>query len=82
MKITKSVLREIIREEITLNEIRGITPDRKATVADADDFIREVLKLGSRTNIFDKWVRKEGISSNELSEFVALVADRIKTKWT
>lgn len=54
---------------------------RIPNASDADKFISEILKMGSRDNLFDRWMKKSGIDSNELSTFVQLVADQIKTKW-
>jgi hypothetical protein len=49
---------------------------------DADKFISEVLKMGSRDNMFDKFMKKEKINSNELTPLVNLVAQRLIQKWT
>jgi len=55
---------------------------KEATAQDADAFITEVLKLGSRVNLFDQFMKKEGIDPNELSTLVSLVAERLKEKWS
>jgi hypothetical protein len=52
------------------------------TVQDADAFISDVLKLGSRVNLFDQFMKKEGINPNELTTLVTMVADRMKEKWS
>jgi len=49
---------------------------------DADKFISEVLKMGSRDNMFDKFMKKEKINPNELTPLVNLVAQRLIEKWT
>ena len=49
---------------------------------DADKFISEVLKMGSRDNMFDKFMKKEKINPNELTPLVNLVAQRLIQKWT
>jgi hypothetical protein len=54
---------------------------RPPSTADADQFIGEVLKLGSRSNLFDAFMKKRSLDPNELSTFVQMVADQIKTKW-
>lgn len=48
---------------------------------DVDDFIKDVLKMGSKENLFDKFLIKEKIDQNELSDFIESVVDRIKEKW-
>jgi hypothetical protein len=70
-------LRHLIREQVkeVINE--SIPSDR-----DADGFIRDVLKLGSRENLFDKYMKRNKISADELSTLVGLVADRLKQKWS
>lgn len=54
---------------------------RPPTDDDADQFISDVLKLGSRTNLFDSFMKKKNLNPNDLSTFVQMVADQIKTKW-
>lgn len=58
-------------EEITENVFREPT-DR-----DAKLFISSVLKLGSRDNIFDKFMKKNKIKSDELVTLVNLVAKEL-----
>ena len=69
-------LRQIIREEVR-GELNESIPSEK----DADGFIRDVLKLGSRENLFDKYMKRNKISADELSTLVGLVADRLRSKW-
>jgi hypothetical protein len=73
----KSELRQIIREEA-----RGIVNENTPSERDADIFIRDVLKLGSKDNLFDKYMKSKKLNSNELSTLVELVADKLKNKWT
>ncbi len=54
---------------------------RSVSNSDADKFIESVLKLGSRDNIFDKFMRTNKISSDQLSKLVELVARRILERW-
>jgi hypothetical protein len=51
------------------------------TEQDADKFIADVLKLGSKSNLFDNFLKKEKISPDELSILVSLVGKRLQTKW-
>ena len=51
---------------------------RLPTTRDAERFILSVLKLGSKENLFDSFMKKEGISPDELSIFVDMVGDRLK----
>ena len=72
----KSELRQLIREEA-----RGIVNENIPSERDADGFIRDVLKLGSKDNLFDKYMKSKKLNSNELSTLVELVADKLKNKW-
>ena len=51
---------------------------RLPTAGDADKFLTTALKLGSRENLFDAFMKKEGISPDELSAFVDMVGARLK----
>ena len=72
-------LRAMIREELknTISE-----SSRKPEIQDVDKFISSVLKMGSRGNAFDAFMKREGIAPDELSMFVYAVAMRLKDKWT
>lgn len=76
MKLTKKQLKEIIREELNT-----ITENKNVTKMDADKFISDVLKLGSKNNLFDTFMKREGISSDQLFSLVSLVVEQLKTKW-
>lgn len=76
MKLTKKQLKEIIREELN-----SITENKNVTKMDADKFISDVLKLGSKNNLFDTFMKREGISSDQLFSLVSLVVEQLKTKW-
>lgn len=76
MKIKKSQLKEIIREElsnVTLNEVNF----REVTERDAKDFISDVLKLGSKANIFDVYMKKNKINPDDLFKLVTLVGKEL-----
>lgn len=62
-------------------EFNQINESRNPNPADADDFITEVLKLGSKNNLFDSFMKKKGLNPNELSTFVEMVNTELK-KWT
>jgi hypothetical protein len=51
---------------------------RLPTTRDADKFLADVLKLGSKENLFDSFMKKEGIGPDGLSVFVDMVGDRLK----
>ena len=72
-------LRAMIREELknTISE-----SSRKPEIQDVDKFISSVLKMGTRGNAFDTFMKREGIAPDELSMFVYAVAMRLKDKWT
>ena len=54
---------------------------RKVEPSDANDFINDVLKLGSKQNLFDTFMKKNGISPDELSALVNQVIDILDKKW-
>jgi len=47
----------------------------------AEIFIKDVLKLGTKDNLFDAYLRKKGIDKNELSDLVGAVSDQLKSNW-
>jgi hypothetical protein len=69
-------LRQMIREEV-----RGVINENIPSERDADMFISQVLKLGSKDNLFDKYMKSKKINPDELSTLIGLVADRLKSKW-
>ena len=69
-------LRQMIREEV-----RGVINENIPSERDADMFISQVLKLGSKDNLFDKYMKSKKINPDELLTLVGLVADRLKSKW-
>ena len=54
---------------------------RKVDQFDASNFISDVLKLGSKQNLFDAYMKKNGISPDELSALVNQVIDTLDKKW-
>ena len=74
MKVSQ--LRQLIREEVG-----GVLNENIPSERDADMFISQVLKLGSKDNLFDKYMKSKKINPDELSTLVGLVADRLKSKW-
>ena len=70
-------LRQLIREEA-----KGVINENIPSEKDADDFISQVLKLGSKDNLFDKYMKAKKMNPNELSTLVGSVADRLKEKWS
>lgn len=65
----KSELRNIIKEEISINN-------------HAKKFVTDVLKLGSKANIFDIYIKKNKMNPSDLSDFVAAVANELKDNWS
>jgi len=74
MKVSQ--LRQLIREEVG-----GVLNENIPSERDADMFISQVLKLGSKDNLFDKYMKGKKINPDELSTLIGLVADRLKSKW-
>jgi len=53
----------------------ALAPD--AFADEAADFCRTVLKMGSRDNLFDKYMKKHKMEEFELASFMAAVANTI-----
>ncbi len=66
----------------TFDDFTNESFKNKVSKANAAAFITQVLKLGSKDNLFDAFMKKEGIDPNDVGEFVKLVADEIQDKWT
>lgn len=54
---------------------------KRASPALAAEFITQVLKLGTKDNLFDAFMKKKGMNANEMSALVKMVATEIETKW-
>jgi hypothetical protein len=54
---------------------------RKVDQFDAGNFISDVLKLGSRQNLFDAYMKKNDINPDELSTLINQVIDTLDKKW-
>ena len=82
--MTRSQLRDLVREEVkqAMSETLINEASRNPEIQDVDKFISDVLKMGTRANIFDAFMKREGIAPDELSMFVYAVAMRLKDKWT
>ena len=61
--------------EINEKELRSLD------TMDASNFIEDVLKLGSKQNLFDSYIKKNGIKPDELSDLVNRVIDELNKKW-
>lgn len=74
-KMKKSILHELIKEELlyVLQENAKVDP----TVEHAKSFIVDTLKLNSKQNLFDSFMKKNNIKESELSTFVELVVKEI-----
>lgn len=46
----------------------------------AKNFISNVLKLGTKENIFDEYLKKQGLNTTDLSLFVNAVINELE-KW-
>lgn len=66
----KSLLKQLIREEL-----KNSSPP---TQDDAKEFITQILKVGTKQNLFDSFLKRKKINSSELSTFVKMVADELK----
>ncbi len=80
MKNNVSSFNEFVNEssnELPINEKEMRSLDQ----FDAGNFISDVLKLGSRQNLFDSYMKKNGIKPDELSTFVNQVIDKLDKNW-
>ena len=74
----KSELRKIIKEEIEKEVNNSNNGDLEYH---ANKFISGVLKMGTKKNIFDEFMRKNKIHESKLSEFVGIVISKIEGKY-
>ena len=49
--------------------------------SDAKDFITTILKLGSKQNLFDTYINKNGIKPDQLSDLIKQVIDELNKNW-
>lgn len=54
---------------------------KRASPGLAAEFITQVLKLGSKDNLFDAFMKKKGMNADEMSALVKMVATEIEKKW-
>jgi hypothetical protein len=66
---------EFVNESINEKELRDLQP------SDSNDFVTDVLKLGSKQNLFDSYMKKNGIKPDQLSDLVNQVIDTLNKKW-
>lgn len=69
----KSELQEIIREEIS----KKLNEDTKVSNL-ANGFIQDVLKMGSRENLFDAYLKKNKVKDDLLNELIIEVIEILK----
>lgn len=55
---------------------------RPLGTVDVNAFIQDVLKLGTKDNLFDKYMKREGIDPAYLSTLVGLVGKRLAEKYS
>jgi hypothetical protein len=55
---------------------------RPLGTVDVNAFIQDVLKLGTKDNLFDKYMKREGIDPAYLSTLIRLVANRLSDKYS
>ena len=71
----QSIIKNLIKEEI-----KNLLKEEKQdpTQQHVQEFISQVLKLGSKQNIFDSFMTSNNIKEDELSTFIEMVVDEIK----
>lgn len=65
----------------TYQEFLNEDTSKRASVANAAEFITQVLKLGTKDNLFDAFMKKKGMNANEMSDLVKMVATELEEKW-
>jgi len=73
---------EFINKSLNESE-KAINEDysKRASPALAAEFITQVLKLGTKDNLFDAFMKKKGMNASEMSALVKMVATEIEEKW-
>ena len=61
---------------------QAFEPARPLGTVDVNAFIQDVLKLGTKDNLFDKFMKREGIDPAYLSTLVGLVGKRLAEKYS
>ena len=69
-------MKKVVRESLNEKKDENLTLDDLAY-----EFIRDVLKMGSRDNLFDKFLNKKKVDSNLLKPLINKVVKRISEKW-
>jgi len=68
---------EFIKDNTEMNEDYS----KRASPALAAEFITQVLKLGTKDNLFDAFMKKKGMNADEMSALVKMVSTEIEKKW-
>ena len=71
-------MKKLPKFEDFINEAKE---SRDLESSDAKDFVTEVLKLGSKQNLFDSYIKKNGIKPDQLSDLVNQVIDELNKNW-
>lgn len=81
-KVTAAMSKAMIELE-NVKESAEVNEDTSKTASPelAAEFITQVLKLGSRNNLFDAFIKKKGMNADEMSALVKMVATELETKW-
>lgn len=75
-------LKKLISEEVS-KAISEQAPNMKHEFErPARDFIINVLKFGSKRNVFDVYMKKNNMNESDLTAFVSYVANKIIDDWT
>jgi hypothetical protein len=78
----EQVLRRTIQNEIAKALSESMLNETAQDYAmQAKDFCRSVLKLGSRQNVFDRYMKAKQLDQNDLDEFMVAVAMELKNNW-
>ena len=81
-KQMEQVLRRTIQNEIAKALSESMLNETAQDYAmQAKDFCRSVLKLGSRQNVFDRYMKAKQLDQNDLDEFMVAVAMELKNNW-
>jgi len=72
LKEIKDIVKQVVKEEYTNTSQLDIA---------ANDFLKTKLRLGTRDNIFDEYIREHNMNPNDLHDFIVSVINQINTRY-
>lgn len=69
------------RGPIKLKKLHEANTKRPVTAADASDFIQNVLKLGTKSNLFSMYLDKKNLDPDSLYDLMDMVMTKIQKSY-